>query len=382
MKMRLFLGFVSAALISSSIAAQSNKATPRPQKIDEEYTQTIKRNLDDSRITTELVDHLPASDTVPTPLKFFGRVVGTPGELTYAADIARYYRALAAVSPRARLFTIGTSEEGRDIVMLAVADEDTFAALTDPRRTTEAEARDLVKAAKPIYWITGGMHSPETGGPETLIELAYRLIVEDTPFVRHIRNNVITLITPVLEVDGRERQVDTYYFNKRRAPGDVRLPLVFWGRYVAHDNNRDGIGQYLNLTQAVTRTTLAWHPTVLHDLHETQAYLYVSTGTGPYNPELDPIVPHEWWKLADHDVTEMTRRGVPGVWTYAFYDGWMPNYMFFIAHSHNAIGRFYEVQGYGPDPYTVRPDKDVTSREWFRPVPPAPAMKWGPRNSV
>jgi hypothetical protein len=157
---------------------------------------------------------------------------------------------------------------------------------------------------------------------------------------------------------------------------------VYWGRYVAHDNNRDGIGQYLKLTQAVTNTTLQWHPTVIHDLHETQAYLYVSTGTGPYNPELDPIVAHEWWMLADNDVRELTKRGVPGVWTYAYYDGWMPNYMFFIAHTHNAIGRFYEVQGYGPDPYTVRPAREAMSREWFRPTPPVPQMKWGPRKSV
>ena len=55
--------------------------------------------------------------------------------------------------------------------------------------------------------------------------------------------------------------------------------------------------------------------------------------------------------LAKNDVMEMTKRGVPGVWTYGFYDGWVPNYMFFIAHTHNAIGRFYEVQSYGPDPY-------------------------------
>ena len=77
------------------------------------------------------------------------------------------------------------------------------------------------------------MHSPETGGPEMLIELAYRLIVEETPFIQNIRNNVITLITPVIEVDGREKQVDTYYFNKKRAPGDARLPLMYWGKYVA-----------------------------------------------------------------------------------------------------------------------------------------------------
>src|SRR5260221_12086546 len=34
----------------------------------------------DPGITTELVDHLPASATVPTPLKFLGRIVGTRSE--------------------------------------------------------------------------------------------------------------------------------------------------------------------------------------------------------------------------------------------------------------------------------------------------------------
>ena len=183
------------------------------------------------------------------------------------------------------------------------------------------------------------MHSPETGGPEMLIELAYRLIVEETPFIQNIRNNVITLITPVIEVDGREAQVDTYYFNKTRGRGDARLPLMYWGKYVQHDNNRDGMGQFLELTKTVTRTQLQWYPTIMHDLHEAQTYLYSSTGTGPYNDALDPIVVNEWWMMAENDVMEMTKRGVPGVWTYGFYDGWVPNYMFFIAHSHNAIGR-------------------------------------------
>ena len=62
--------------------------------------------------------------------------------------------------------------------------------------------------------------------------------------------------------------------------------------------------------------------------------------------------------LAENDVMEMTKRGVPGVWTYGFYDGWVPNYMFFIAHSHNSIGRFYEVQSYGPDHYDGHARRD------------------------
>src|SRR5262245_5027444 len=389
---RLVVALVLVLGATPGLTPLAQSRSQPKQKQDEEYTKKIKEYTNDPRISTELVDHLPASDTVPTPLKFFGRMPGTPGELTYAKDIHRYYEALDKASDRISVWSIGKSEEGRDILVLAVADEATIkslpkhkealAALTDPRKTTAEQAAALTKTAKPIYWLTSGMHSGETGGPEMLIELAYRLAVEETPFIQNIRNNVITLITPVIEVDGREKQVDTYYFNKKRASGDARLPLMYWGKYVQHDNNRDGMGQFLKRTQAVTRATLEWHPTVIHDLHEAQTYLYASTGTGPYNTELDPIVVNEWWMLAENDVMEMTKRGVPGVWTYGFYDGWVPNYMFFIAHSHNAIGRFYEVQSYGPDPYEVRPGPTTTSKEWFRPNPPLPQIKWGPRNNT
>jgi hypothetical protein len=372
--------------------AQGQNASASTQAIDSAYTAKIHEYLRDPRITTELVDHLPASATVPSPLEFNGRIVGTPGELTYAKDIHRYFFALDSASDRISTWTIGKTEEGRDMVMLAVADEATIrdleryrgmlAKLTDPRSTTEAEAQQILQTAKPIYWVTSGMHSPENGGPEMLQELAFRLAVEETPFIQEIRKNVITLITPVVEVDGREKQVDTYYFNKSRPEGSQRLPLMYWGKYVAHDNNRDGMGQFLALTRNTTQAFLHWTPTVLHDLHEAQTYLYASTGTGPYNESIDPITIDEWWLLAKTEVMEMTKRGVPGVWTYGFYDGWTPNYLFFIAHSHNAIGRFYEVQSYGPDNYQVRPGASTTSREWFRPNPPLPFIEWGPRNNT
>ena len=75
------------------------------QPNDEEYTRKIKEYLQDPRITTELVDHLPASSTVPTPLKFHGRIVGTPGELTYAKDIHRYFEALDKASDRIKIWS-------------------------------------------------------------------------------------------------------------------------------------------------------------------------------------------------------------------------------------------------------------------------------------
>ena len=383
---------VAAGVFWSPAAAGAQNGSPA-QQIDEEYTRKIREHLQDPRITTELVDHLPASATVPSPLKFHGRIVGTPGELTYARDIHRYFEALDKASPRVSYWSIGKTEEGRDMVMLAVADEATIrdlekykgmlASLTDTRRTSDEQAREIIKTAKPIYWVTSGMHSPENGGPEMLMEMAYRLAVEETPFIQSIRDNVITFITPVIEVDGREKQVDTYYFNKKLPQGSTRLPLMYWGKYVAHDNNRDAMGQFLALTRNVTRAFLEWKPTVMHDLHESVSYLYASTGTGPYNEALDPITIDEWWLLAKTEVMEMTKRGVPGVWTYGFYDGWTPNYMFFIANAHNSIGRFYEVQSYGPDNNAnLRVGSNTTSREWFRANPPLPTIKWGPRNNT
>jgi hypothetical protein len=390
LRLAVALCFVCALGVAQPSGQSAARSAAQAQKIDEEYTAKIKEYTQDPRIITELVDHLPASATVPTPLKFFGRIIGTPGELNYYKDMARYAEALDKASDRALMWKIGQSEEGRDMIVLAIADEATIkqldkykgllASLTDPRKTTDAQAQQILRTAKPIYWLTAGMHSGETGGPETLQELAYRLIVEETPFVQQIRNGIITFITPVIEVDGREKHVDTYYYGKKT--GKQRPPLMYWGKYVAHDNNRDAMGQMLALTKNVTKTFLEWKPTVLHDLHESSTYLYASTGTGPYNEQIDPITVNEWWQLANTEVMEMTKRGVPGVWTYGFYDGWVPNYMFFIAHAHNGVGRFYEVASYGPDNRTLNAGANVTSREWYRANPPVATIKWGPRNNT
>ena len=379
--------FVLAGLLAFT---PSTRALAQTQKQDEEYGKLIKQMLRDPRISTELVDHLPASDKVPTPLKHFGHIMGAWGILDKSDEMNKYLASIAKAAPgRAKYMTIGKSEEGRDMSVLIVGNEETIrnlekyksnlAALTDPRKTTEAQAQQLLKTAKPVYWITSGMHSPERGGPQMLMELAYRLVVEETPFIQNIRNNVLTMITPVVETDGREKMVDNYYFNKKRAPGEGTLPLMYWGKYVQHDNNRDGMGQMLALTKNIEKFGLEWHPTVLHDLHEAQTLLYASTGTGPYNEQLDAITVNEWWILAENDVIEVTKRGVPGVWTYGFYDGWTPNYMFFVAHGHNATGRFYEVQSYGPDTSTLTFNQ---SREWFRPNPTQGVFPWGPRNNT
>lgn len=368
------------------------KPTGPAAAINVPYTAKIRENTTESYFMTELVDHLPASDKVPSPDKILGYAVGEAGHLTYTKDLYRYYRELEKTTPRVKVFSAPEkSEEGREQLLVAVGDEaaiaklarykEITAKLADPRKITDAEADDLVGEGKVLYWASGSIHSPETGSPEMLMELAYRLAVEDSPFIQAIRKNVIVLITPALEVDGRDMMVDTYNYRKAN-PDKNAPPLVYWGKYVAHDNNRDGLGMALALSRNQMKTFLEYHPTILHDLHESVPFLYTSTGTGPYNAWLDPIVVDEWQILAYHEIEEMTKRGVPGVWTHGFYDGWAPNYMFYVANGHNAIGRFYETFGNSVADTMDRTVGEQARRDWFRPNPPQPRVKWSLRNNI
>jgi hypothetical protein len=375
-----------------SSADQKAAAKTEAATNNAEYGARVKANTTQPYFMTELVDHLPASDKVPSPDKILGYTVGAPGHLTYTKDMYRYYHELEKTTPRVRTFVAPEkSEEGKEQLLIAVGDEaaiaklDRYKAITaklaDPRGITEAEAEQLIGEGMAFYWASGSIHSTETGSPEMLMELAYRLAVEETPFIKAIRKNVIVLITPALEVDGRDRMVDTYNYRLAN-PGKGVPPLVYWGHYVAHDNNRDGLGMALALSRNQMKTFLEYHPTVLHDLHESVPFLYTSTGTGPYNAWLDPIVIDEWNLLAYHEIEEMTKRGVPGVWTHGFYDGWAPNYMFYVANGHNSIGRFYETFGNSVADTLDRTVRAESQRDWFRPNPPQPRVKWSLRNNV
>jgi Zinc carboxypeptidase len=360
------------------------------QKVHEEYTKKILEFTTDPCFSTKYVNYMPYAEGIPTPLEVLGHIAGAKDVLSYSADVYKYMRALAAATPRVKVFDIGKTEEGRDWIVVAVADEETIrdldkykeinAKLADPRKLTDAEAQDLLKQAKPMYWATGGMHSGETGSVEMLMELAYRIAVDESPFVKTIRENAITLITPILEVDGRDKQVDISMAKRKDPKANVPNRLVYWGKYVAHDDNRDNLGLALKLSQYIMKVFLDYHPLVMHDLHESVSHLYISTGTGPYNAWLDPIVIDEWNLLAYREVDELTRAGVPGVWTQGFYDGWAPNYAFYAANGHNAIGRFYETQGAGDG--STRVISASPDRAWFRPNPPLRSALWSIRDNV
>jgi hypothetical protein len=380
--------FLSLCLLTATGFAESNCTVSD----DADYSKKIKEFTTETYFSTELVDHLPLSSCVPAPDTSLHHIVGAPDVLDHTQDINAYFRLLASKSPRVKVWSIGTSEEGREMLVAAVSDEaniarldrykEITARLADPRGLTEAEAQKLIAEGKPIYWADGSIHSPETGSPEMLMELAYRLAVEDTPLIQQIRRDSVVLITPIVETDGHDRMVDIYMQHKKH-PDEAPYPLTWWGHYVSHDNNRDNMGVSLALSRNMLKTFLDWHPTVIHDLHESVPYLYIMTGTGPYNAWLDPIVISEWQEMAYHEIEEMTKRGVIGVWTHGYYDGWAPNYLLSIANNHNSIGRFYETFGNGGADTRVRTLRPAdTSREWYRPNPPLAKVNWSARDNI
>src|SRR5438132_2601488 len=390
----LIISFLFMGAGAFSVRAQNGYSRDGSQPNDDEYTKKIREYTTETFFNSPLTDYLPASPNVPTPKAVLGDVSGAPGKLPYAEDVYRYMRMLEKASPRVKVYSIGTTEEGREMIAVAIASESLLAKLdenrarltklADPRTISlnDAEADRLVDQSFPVYYITGTIHSPETGAPTALMELAYRLAVDESPYIKSIRDGMVTLITPVVEVDGRNRMVDIYNWHlahpKENWPG-----LVYWGHYVAHDNNRDAIGLSLKLTRNVLNIFTGWKAQVLHDLHESVPYLYDNTiGDEPYNASVDPILTDEWQMIGWHNISEMTKFGMPGVFTHGNFDTWSPGYLMFIAATHNGISRLYETFGNGGADTLERTLSPAEyQRTWYKQNPPLPKTVWSQRNN-
>ena len=364
------------------------------QPQDEEFAKLVAEWTTAPYYLSPLVDHLPKVKGIPSPKEILGHHIGAPATLTYYADILKYYRALAAATSRVKVETIGKSDEDRELVVVWVSSDDNMrnlqhnrdnlARIADPRGLSADQIKQLIATTRPHYHLMGGLHSGETGPSEMLMELVYRLATETSPLVKQIRDNVIVSVTPVADADGRDRNVDWFFrgletavqppaaadaapavtTNQAAQPaaagGTVATTspvagpgtggagaggggLPYWGKYVYHDNNRD-----INLSQASMRALADWyftaHPPIMHDLHEAQALMYTYSGAAPQNPNLDPILFAELPWFSNFELAQMTKWGMPGVYTHAFMDGWSPGYLGSVAYNHNGMMRMYETQ--------------------------------------
>ncbi len=435
-------GAAAIVAVFAAIAAPAQQMVTETrdpaQAQDAEFARLVSEWTTAPNFISPLVDHLPKVDGIPSPKDVLGHHIGAPAKLTYYADILKYYRALAAATPRVRVETIGRSDEDRELVVVWVsADEnirnlqtnrDNLARIADPRGLSPDHIAQLIATTKPHYHLMGGLHSGETGPSEMLMELVYRLATETSPLVTQIRHNVVVSVTPVADADGRDRNVDWFYRGLETAaqagpaPTSAAAPagttggrgagaLPYWGKYVFHDNNRD-----INLSQVSMRALVDWyftaHPPIMHDLHESLALMFTYSGAAPQNPNLDPILFAELPWFSNFELAQMTKWGMPGVYTHAFMDGWSPGYLGSVAYNHNGMLRMYETQsgreltdgargtggarsgdasqpdapaaarGRGTAPPTGR--GGAPSREWYRglPIPPGAAASFSRRNNT
>src|SRR3954471_23609496 len=101
----------------ATAAAQTDLSAAKPgrdpnQPIDSAYTAKIREYKTEPFFLSPLVDYLPASRTVPTPKALLGDIAGARNNLPYSKDVYAYMRLLEKSSPRVRVWSIGTTEEG------------------------------------------------------------------------------------------------------------------------------------------------------------------------------------------------------------------------------------------------------------------------------
>ncbi|MGI8618119.1 MAG: M14 family zinc carboxypeptidase, partial [Gemmatimonadaceae bacterium] len=366
---------VGAALVAAAVSMPAQQMVTETrdaaQLQDEDFARSVKDWTTQPFYISPLVDHLPRVPGIPTPKDVLGYHIGAPRTLTYYSDIVKYYRALASAAPnRVKIETIGRSDEDRELIVVWISSDanikglqgnrDNLAKIADPRGLTPEQIRTLIATTRPHYHLMGGLHSGETGPSEMLMELAYRLVTETSPLIRQIRENVIVSVTPVADPDGRDRNVD-WFFKSQEAVGTGSGPsagpapalstgsaqspstasgpggrggpgVPYWGKYVYHDNNRD-----IHLSQVSMRALADFyvtaHPPIMHDLHESLPLLYTYSGGPPQSPNLDPILFTELPLFANFELAQMTKWGMPGVYTHAFMDGWSPGYLGSVAYN-------------------------------------------------
>src|SRR5688500_6836569 len=148
-----------AALVAFALLAAAPVAAQ--QSIDAEYARLVREDTSDPLFLPATDATLPEHASVPSPKDHFGTVIGAPGVMHRTSEIYAYYRALAAATPRVRVQTVGTTEEGRELLLITIAGDPLLpqieeqkaiaARLADPRRLPAAELDAVLARSKPIY---------------------------------------------------------------------------------------------------------------------------------------------------------------------------------------------------------------------------------------
>jgi hypothetical protein len=278
-----------------------------------------------------------AMGAVPTPESHFGHKIGVDNELLDWAKVVSYFEALAKSSDRIKFLELGKTVEGRPQIAAVISSpaniknlehyREIQMKLSDPRKTSVAEAAKLALEGKMIVMITCSIHATEVASTHTAVEFAYRLATEDSnPKFKTILDNVIILLEPSQNPDGVDI-VTKWYRKTRGTPFDGTQPPELYHHYVGHDDNRD----WYIFTQPETRNTAAlenkWHPEIVYDVHQmgtNAARIFVPPWMDPVDPNIDPILASLCNSIGSGMAVDLAAAGKTGIAMNAMYDFWSP----------------------------------------------------------
>lgn len=315
------------------------------------------------------VFNLSLNAQIPKPSDVFGFEVGADYKLADYDQMLDYYEKLAASTDRVQMIDIGMSVMGRPIKLLFISSEENMKSLEKWRtiseklsraRISEDEARKLSYEGKAIVWFDGGMHATERAHAQMTSELMWRIASEESEEMKKIRDNVISLVVPVINPDGVDIVVDWYKKNLG-TPFETSGPPILYQKYVGHDNNRDWFMNNMPETKAVTSVLYSqWYPQIVHNHHQTSpawARIFLPPFRSPVNPNIHPGVTTGVNLVGTAMANRFAMKKMPGVISGTAFSMFWNGGMRTTPYYHNQIGILTEVAHATPTPRYYDPKK-------------------------
>lgn len=306
---------------------------------------------------------------IPKPSDVFGFEVGADYKLADYDQMLEYYEKLAASTDRVQMIEIGKSVMGRPMKLLFISSEENMKSLEKWRTISEKlsrarispdEAKKLSYEGKAIVWFDGGMHATERAHAQMTSELMWRIASEESEEMKKIRDNVITLVVPVINPDGVDIVVDWYKKNLG-TPYETTGPPILYQKYVGHDNNRDWFMSNMPETKAVTTVLYnQWYPQIVHNHHQTSpswARIFLPPFRSPVNPNIHPSVTTGVNLVGTAMANRFAMKKMPGVISGTAFSMFWNGGMRTTPYYHNQIGILTEVAHATPTPRFYDPKK-------------------------
>jgi len=297
---------------------------------------------------------------IPTERKVLGY---NPGDrITTPADIIRYLEALAAAAPsRMKVYQYAKSWEGRPLIYAVIGSETNIRRLesirkgmrqlADPRKTPKVQAQKLIDTLPALVWLAYGVHGNEISSPDAALVVAYHLLAaRNDKMVKEILDNVVVLIDPLQNPDGRNRFVNHFVQSEGLEPNpnpDALEHTEDWpgGRtnHYLFDMNRDWFALTQPETRGRVKTLLKWYPLVFVDLHEMggEATYYFAPEAVPYNPYIDKTQREELAWFGKNNAHWFDQFGF-SYFTREVFDEFYPGYGASWPLYYGAVGMTYE----------------------------------------